>query len=389
MLQDNFDRELCGKLRNLVSSTNIFWKDKQEKTYYNHLCAMMDRVDESMGYILNHTEVPKTNDDFILFMMHTCVVKDSIKKVMGLLGLTYDKFVKDMPGYLTAFCNQTPFDESIKLTDDTIFNYLRSISFAHPLETEKNYITREILHAKHCSPFVMLDRGICYHGNVGVFVYSDTSEHSIAMQISYSDLLNYAYSRYSLIKYIIEELNNRLRSKEEKWKQRKVVNTADPLLRLEDIKSILEERYIETYDIDIMISLLTCKYTRQENDKNVKFVQEELIKRIPTICDAIDDMDIEAAYQIYKDILYSRPSKMHQNAHYELEKIFCYLNEDTRYIDQEFGKNMARWFAKGFASDWVVMDIDNMSFEEIQMLTRIACFMEKQKQDKQREIKTE
>lgn len=31
MLQDNFDRELCGKLRNLVSSTNIFWKDKQEK----------------------------------------------------------------------------------------------------------------------------------------------------------------------------------------------------------------------------------------------------------------------------------------------------------------------------------------------------------------------
>lgn len=381
---NDFDRDLCCKLRDLVNSTNVFWKDKREKPYYNHLCAMMDRVDESMGYIIKHTDTPKTNDELVLFITHTCIIRDSIKKVMELLGIRYNLITKELPAYLSNFYNQAPFDSSVKLTDDTIFNYLRSISCAHPLDTETNYITKEILHAKHCSPFLLLDRGLCYKGNVGVYVYSDTSDNPVSIQVSYSDLLEYTCSRYSLLKYIIEELDKRLHTKEEQWKQRKVVVDPDPVVRLTDIKSILEERFEHAYDIDELISMLTCKYTRQENASIVTQVQQELISRIPAICDAIDNMDTEAAYQNYKDILYSRPSDMHDGADYELEKIFCCLNNDSRYGDQMFGKMMAKLFTKGFARKWVVMDIDNMSFEEIQMLTRFACFMEKQDQDRKK-----
>lgn len=388
-ISDDFDRDLCGKLRILVNSTDMFWKDSVEKRYYNHLCAMMDRIDESMGYIIAHNNIPRTNDEFILFLMHVSIVVDSIKKFMFMLHLGYDECVQKMPSYLSVVCSQPPFEilQNQNISDDLIFQYIRSISFAHPLDTDRAHLVKQIRES-HCSPFVLLDRGICYKDCVGVHVYSNNQNMPFSIQIPFSDLQGYVYSRYSLLSRIYEELENHIKTKEALWKQRKVNREQAPELVLKDIKSILEERYEYAYDIDELISLLTCKYTRPENEKNVEIVQEELLKRIPAICDAIDNMDTEAAYQVYKDVLYSRPEEMHQGAGYELEKIFCYLTDDTRYIDQEYGKMMAKSFTKGFASKWVVMDIDNMSFEEIQMLTRIACFMEKQEQDKQKLQKT-
>lgn len=379
---NEFDKDLCSKLRDLVNSTDMFWKDDIEKKYYNHLCAMMDRIDESMGYVVAHNNIPKTNDEFILFLMHVSIVVESIKEFMFMLHLDYNECVQKMSSYLYIVCSQPPFDilQDKKISDDSIFEYIRAISFAHPINTDRAYLVKQIRDI-HCSPFVLLDRTICHEGCVGIHVYSDNLSMPFSIQIPFSDLQGYVYSRYSLLSKIYEELENHIKTKETLWKQRKVNRNQAPELILKDIKSILEERYEYAYDIDELISLLTCKYTRPENEKYVTLVQKELIKKIPDICDAIDNMDTETAYQTYKDILYSRPTEMHQGAGYELEKIFCYLTDDTRYMDQEFGKMMAKSFTKGFASKWVVMDIDNMSFEEIQMLTRIACFMEKRDQD--------
>lgn len=378
---------LCAKLRDLVNSTDMFWKDDIEKRYYNHLCAMMDRIDESMGHIVAHNNIPKTNDEFMLFLMHISIVVESIKNFMFMLHINYDQYVRDMPSHLSIVFYQPPFDvlKDQNLSDDSIFEYIRSISFAHPLNTNRAYLVKQI-RENHCSPFVLLDRGICYEGCVGVHVYSDKQNLPFSIQIPFSDLQGYIYSRYTLLEKIYEELENHIKTKEALWKQHKVNRDQNPVSVLEDIKSILHERYRSAYDIEELISLLTCKYTRPENEVYVKLVQNELIRRIPDICEAIDNFDEEAAYQIYKDILYSRPSEMHQGAGYELEKIFCYLNNDSGLSDQAYGKMMASHFIKGFASNWVVMDIDNMSFEEIQMLTRIACFMEKRKQDQQKKL---
>lgn len=386
-INGGFNKNFCSELRDLVSSTNVFWKDKKEHLYYNHLCAMMDRVDDSMGYIFSHIDVPKTSDEYLLFLIHSCIVIESIKKVMGLLGLQYAEYVKKLPKYLSIVIEQLPVNGEIDLSDDDIFKYLRSISFAHPLDTDKGFLKR-LQHTKHCSPFLMVGRGLNYKGHVGVYVYSSTPNDTFSIQVPYTNLVHYVYDRYCFIKYIIRNLKDRLRKKEERWMQHKINRNQSPELILAEIKSILEERYVKTYDIEELIGLLTCKYTRPENDNVVNLVKEELIKRIPAICDAIDNMDIDAAYNVYKEILFDRPAKMHDGAGYELEKIFCYLTDNTRYINQEFGKIMARLFTKGFASKWVVMDIDNMTFEEIQMLTRIACFMEKREQDEQKLHKT-
>ena len=379
--------DLCGLLRNTVNSSNLFYSDVQEKQNFNLICAMMDRVDESMAYISSHKCIPKTNDDFLLFMLHACIVKDAVYIVLKKLGLCYKDYIQ----YKSQFFYDVCIGEPLSLSgddvpdDDKFFEYVRSLSFAHPLETTRpKFFEKD---EEQYSPFIMIDRVLCQKGCVGIHVYSNKKSIPFTIQIPYRQLLDYIYNRYSLICDIKTELEKRLENKEKEWRKHKVDRSSTPEQILKNIKSILEERYVETYDIDKMLSLLTCKYTKEENKNVVEKVQQELIQKIPAICDAIDDLDYKRAYDIYEYILYSRPIEMHDGADYELEKIFCCLSNGSRYGDQLFGKMMAQLFSKGFARNWVVIDIDNMSFEEIQMLTRIACFMEKQKQDNQRKEK--
>jgi hypothetical protein len=338
-----------------------------------------------MAYISAHTDIPKTNNDFLLFMLHACIVKDAVFIVLKKLGLCYENHIQNKNLFFYDVCIGEPlfFSGENVPDDDKFFEYVRSLSFAHPLETTRpKFFEKD---EEQYSPFIMIDRGLCQQECVGIHVYTNKKSMPFTIQIPYRKLLDYIYDRYSLIGNIKEELEERLVKKEKEWKKHKVDRSGTPEQVLKNIKSILEERYAETYDIDKMLSLLNCKYTKEENKTVVENVQQELIQKIPAICDAIDDLDYERAYDIYGYILYSRPIEMHDGADYELEKIFCCLNNDSGYGDQMFGKMMAKLFTKGFASNWVVIDVDNMNFEEIQMLTRIACFMEKQKQDNPKE----
>ena len=68
--------------------------------------------------------------------------------------------------------------------------------------------------------------------------------------------------------------------------------------------------------------------------------------------------------------------------HYQLEKIFCYLNDDG-YGDIEWGLIQADAFAKEFAKKWVIIKPYDMSFKEIKLLANVACYLEYQEQNKE------
>ena len=60
--------------------------------------------------------------------------------------------------------------------------------------------------------------------------------------------------------------------------------------------------------------------------------------------------------------------------HYQLEKIYCYLNDS--YANTEWGLKKAEEFANEFAKKWVIIKPREMSFDEIKMLTSVACYLE-------------
>ena len=81
------------------------------------------------------------------------------------------------------------------------------------------------------------------------------------------------------------------------------------------------------------------------------------------------------------EITYTRPKIMHQFADYQLEKIFCYLNDRCDYVNVIWGRQQAHEFSKGFAKKWVTIDAKNMSFEEIKLLVTTACYLEHEEQE--------
>ena len=109
----------------------------------------------------------------------------------------------------------------------------------------------------------------------------------------------------------------------------------------------------------------------------LKNLKDAIKKIIPDICNAVDDYNHDEIYDIVRDILYPRP-KAHQMLHYQLEKIYCYLNDD--YGDTEWGLIQAEAFANGFAKKWVTINPKSMNFDEIKLLTSVACYLEYKEQ---------
>ena len=68
---------LINQLRDVITKTNIFIEDENEKEKYNFICAMMDRLETSVYYINTNNKIPKNDNGLILFMVHACIIKDS------------------------------------------------------------------------------------------------------------------------------------------------------------------------------------------------------------------------------------------------------------------------------------------------------------------------
>lgn len=374
---------LCEKLRDIVNSSNIFYEDPVEKKNYSAICAMMDRIDDSMGYIFSHQDIiPKTNNELLLVLNHISIVTDVIKQLFEKLGLEYDIIERDLPRYLQCICLSAPFNFCLDQIprDDTVFEYIRSISFAHPLSTNRCYLVRQI-HDDHCSPFLMLDRAVCSKGQVGIYVYSNKSDEVFPIQFPYADIISYAIERFKLIAHIIIELEARIEHKENLWKARKVNRALAPIEILKDILSIQEQRYNRTYETRELISISTCACSIASNQDSLNKVRQAINDLIPELCDAVDNMDDERFYVLVDQVVDARPKRTYELFGYHMEKIFSYLNDTASLSDRVWGLRQADEFSKEFANKWVKIDVNNMNFEEIKVLVACACYLEAQEQE--------
>lgn len=381
-----FEVDFCGNLRALVNATNVFYMNDQEKTLWNMLCAMMDRVDESTKSLNRYENCPKNIDDFMLFMMHSCIIKDATKKVLEAVGINYYKISCSLPRCFWDVCKGQPFnlsDDEIP-TDDKFFEYIRSLVFAHPLETSRSIVAKRGMNEVHYAAGVILDD--FYSGqkdSVSILVYSNVRKESLKIVIKFELLKQYIRYQYGILEKVLQRYEKQKNEFENSFKKLKVDRTGSVVDILLDIKRIENLRYHETGEIDDLISLMSVKPDTDKNQNSLSQVQCKFEEILNNFCDAIDGMDYELSYQILQNILYKHPKRMHEGAHYELEKIFSYLHEDAYWTDQIWGKQMAANFAKGFASKWVDIDVNKMSFDEIKVLTTVACYLEAQEQERE------
>ena len=376
--------DVYREFRNAFNETPLFMYNEEYKTCFNLFCAVTDRLESCIEYFNGHAETPKTEEDFLSFVMFSCMVLDAVKHVLKQLDI--EKI--DKIDYFQNICLSKPLNiEKHKCpTDDKFFEYLRSIMFAHPFETNrpKFFMKHEIQY----SPWVIANnpatkfRGI--KDGVGVRIYSNKFDEIKDLIFSFDVLKKYIKSQYLLLDLATEKVKEIVSLKEIEWKKHKINRSLDYLDILKEIKDILKLRHEEYYDVETVIRYMGCKNTLKENLTSVERFKQGIIEIIPDLCDAIDSLNYEMATEKLDYILHQRPWKMHSMANYQLGKIYCDLNETQIVSKREWALEQVELFSKEFAKKWVTIIPQEMSFDEIKLLVTVSCYLEKIEQEKEK-----
>ena len=376
--------DVYREFRNAFNETPLFMYNEEYKTCFNLFCAVTDRLESCIEYLNGHAETPKTEEDFLSFVMFSCMVLDAVKHVLKQLDI--EKI--DKIDYFQNICLSKPLNiEKHKCpTVDKFFEYLRSIMFAHPFETNrpKFFMKHEIQY----SPWVIANnpatkfRGI--KDGVGVRIYSNKFDEIKDLIFSFDVLKKYIKSQYLLLDLATEKVKEIVSLKEIEWKKHKINRSLDYLDILKEIKDILKLRHEEYYDVETVIRYMGCKNTLKENLTSVERFKQGIIEIIPDLCDAIDSLNYEMATEKLDYILHQRPWKMHSMANYQLGKIYCDLNETQIVSKREWALEQVELFSKEFAKKWVTIIPQEMSFDEIKLLVTVSCYLEKIEQEKEK-----
>lgn len=372
------DKKYIDELRDAVNSSPIFYEEGGYIDKYNLTCAVMDRLETSVEYLNSHIDKPKTEEELLIFMMFACMVVDASKELLKCYSVPYtdeDEYQYFKHAYIGEPLNLREEDYP---TDDKFFEYFRSLTFAHPYETSRaRFIPRG---EKQYSPWVIVNDNLSslfthIENAVGVRIYFNNRSEIQQLYVSFEKLIGYIQNRYVRIVFITEWIKNEVDRKNAAWAEYQITVTDDDIENLENIRTELERRHRTTYEIDKLISYMSCQCTCEQNNEIVEAYRKEVHNAIPQMVEAVNNFN-EDIYEIAGMFLNRTPPNVHQMCNYQLEKIFSYLREDEGPSNVEWGLLQAEAFAKEFAKKWVVILPREMSFEEIKMLVTIACISE-------------
>ena len=393
-ISDNCKKEFSGLLnpsfcrdfREAINSSLIFSGNSRYMAQYHLSCAVMDRLDTCIEKLNKYGEYPDSEEDFLVFMMFASMATDAVKEILAQLGICKKKDPiynsnEDYKYFREAYLNSSIYnpDEDIP-TDEELFQYFRSLSFAHPAETSRPKFLRK--GETQYSPWVIVNREAMRLRDrddaVGVRIYTSLEEHIFDFRISFAVLKDYVRSRYERISLATKWAYEQIDAAEAEWKTQKINRDQTSLEILKEISKTLEARCETNYSIEELVRYMECELTDISNEKVVNLYRCAISNAIPSICDAVDNLEHSLAEELC-EVFFIYPQNMHPMAGYQLEKIFCYLGDNglpNGSSNELWGLKQAQNFSEAFAKKWVNIDVCNMSHTEIQLLVRAACFME-------------
>lgn len=387
------DSSIIDSFRETINSSSIFTDHESYKHRFNLICVFMDRIDSAIRYLNKYADLSASEEDFINFLVYAAILRDGVIKLYENVFHTKPPFVDEKKYFSNAMHYNKPyFSANTCPTDDDFFEYLRAMAFAHPYEVSGREKSRPYMqkNEKHYCPWVIVGNSLRAFGGfedaVGVRIYSSADEESITdVTVSFSALKEYVKSRYESISELTKWAESGIAAENGKWKQTKVNRNQEPVAILHEIVNILSDRFESSYSVETAVQYLECPLTDERNKESVAAYRKAIIQTIPTVCDCVDALDYEGMENALSP-LYMMPEHMHKMAHYQLEKIFSYLDCRSEHIDVTSNEYWGLWqanaFYQEFAKKWVIMDVDHMSYDEIKLLVRVACFMEAQDQQK-------
>lgn len=383
-----FNVELIKELEKAYNSSKAFseldkYKDK------SLLClAVIERITSAVNYLNYNIKYPLKDEELITFMVYACIIKDG---VFALYEQVFHKKAYSSDSNYFKHAQNEEFmnlNENDYISDDRFFEYFRSIIFAHPFNTNRNFyelfgsqISPRIYSGYYYEP--LKDETPDFIG-ADVFTNKDNYEKTVLVGMSYGKLVEYVISKYNMLEKIIEWFKAEKLEIDTRWKKQKVDRSLDPVNAIAQINNYLVERFMPNPGIYQLWFYLTCDYN-ECNSKFVNLYRTAIISKISLIQDAVDNLDDSMIKKIVRELTLI-PRNIKDINYYRIQKIYSYLPEsDTIRIfknsNESWALKQAEELSNDFAKRWVKIDVNNMSYSEIKLLVATACYMENHKKE--------
>lgn len=381
------DESLIGQFRELINSSDIFLKSEKHKENWNLFCAFMDRIEDAVKVLISReliTNEMGKPEDLVIFIVYTDIITESLKKIFDRLGL------------VNPIANRSDIFKQIGYgsgTDDKFFKYIRSLSFAHVVDTsrERAYVSQgEIKY----SPFVS-NGSIMDTDKIVIATYSNIEEYDgNFIRFPKKQLIKYTESRYALIKYLNEYLKNELLTHREAILKNIIEITDNPLETLSNLRRASISRYDDDTirHIDRVLFTLSYESVNPMNKTSVEQFKRYIISLINDFVQLYQVLDERADNHEFRNVFYIQCNDKYNLTNYVLPKIREYLSEELYGPnDYEFdphiviesntpsnvlwGFQQLKTFKKQLSDKHVNIEY-NMPFDEIQLLISTALYID-------------
>ena len=247
------DEKIYQEFRKNFNATNVFECEREYVELYNLGYALLDRMEKCAGYVNAHTMPPKSEEEFILLMVYGSMVVDATKLVLQLLKVEnpYTQDAQITYSYFADICEENSLilsDGKIP-TDDKVWEYLRSLSFAHPFKTSRpKFLEKdEIQYSPTVTPNVNpIFLPLNAESTVDIMIYSTAFPDIKHLNIPYARIIGYISSRYHLLSLGTEKLKQIIEKKKQEWKKQKIQISATPIDTLKSADAIMKSRHEDT-----------------------------------------------------------------------------------------------------------------------------------------------
>jgi hypothetical protein len=376
------DANKISEFRSLINSEqNFFINNKRFRNKWNLVCAIMDRLDDTVALLNNQqlyeSEVSKINEVITSFV-YSDIIVNSIVELYNYFNIS-NKYPKN---------DSSIFDEigNGDGNDDAYFRYLRALIFAHPIGTNRHPIYIENQEIQYC-PFILNDgKTSRFRSNlsgqqkeVAIRVYSNIKEKDKIIYISLNDLKRYVQSRFNLLNELSEYVKDFINNLHKQWSSSEIKVGYSPLNTLGNLRKTAVNRHDDNiiYFIDEALRILKQPITNPYNIKRVEIYRKRLIASIYGFIQCYQKMDNDGINASEFLTLLSLPRKGELNKNqngYRLEKIKTYLQDykHNNAYNVDWGYAMLEEF-KQFSNRYVIID-DHISYSEIQLLVDVAMY---------------
>lgn len=377
------DEKIYQEFRKALNASNVFGCEKEYVELYNLGYALLDRMEKCVGYINAHMMIPNSEEEFLLLMMYGSMIVDAVKLVLHLLEVEhpYTRDSQTTYSYFADVCEEHNLilpDGKIP-TDDKVWEYIRSLSFAHPFETSRAKFLKKG-ETQYSPAIIPYAESQLWQTNaeptVDVMIYSTAFPEIKHLNIPYDGVIGYIGSRYQLLSLGTEKIKQIIEEKKQEWAKQKVEIGANAIDTLKSAISIMENRHEET-ELGDLVLLLEVQSTFEENRLQIRAYQSKIESTIPQIVTFVESLDTDGLNNYLEQILQITKPK-YGGADYQIQKIFSGLNQHADKREQKWGLKQADAFYKSCGYKWVKIDVSQMGNEEIKLLVRIACEQEAQ-----------